>query len=75
MSTRRASATRSRALTIVLVVWLLVGFAAAAQRNYFESSRTSCAKVGTVLVTIVAGPLNYIGANPKIDCSTPQPSR
>ncbi|MFF0341941.1 hypothetical protein [Kribbella sp. NPDC004875] len=75
MRTRRASATRSRALTIVIVVWLVIGFAAAAQRHYFASSRTSCAKVGTVLVTIVAGPLNYIGANPKIDCSTPQPSR
>jgi hypothetical protein len=75
MRTGGASGTRSRAITIVIVVWLLIGLAAAVQRNYFESSRTSCAKVGTVLVTIVAGPLNYIGANPKIDCSTPQPSR
>ncbi|WP_329001278.1 hypothetical protein OHA18_00025 [Kribbella sp. NBC_00709] len=75
MRTRRASATRSRAITIIIVVWLLIGVAAAAQRNYFESSRTSCAKVGTVLVTIVAGPLNYVGANPKIDCNAPKPSR
>ena len=75
MPTRRVSTTRSRAITIVVLVWLLIGLAAAAQRNYFDNSSTSCAKVGTVLVTIVAGPLNYIGANPKIDCSAPQPSR
>jgi len=75
MATRRVSTSRSRAITIVALVWLLIGLAAAAQRNYFESSRTSCAKVGTVLVTVVAGPLNYVGANPKIDCSAPQPSR
>jgi nitric oxide reductase large subunit len=75
MRTRNASTTRSRAVTVIVVVWLLIGLAAAAQRNYFAGSSTSCAKVGTVLVTIVAGPLNYIGANPKIDCTAPQPSR
>jgi hypothetical protein len=75
MPTRRVSPTRSRAITIIVLVWLLIGLAAAAQRNYFDSSRSSCAKVGTVVLTVVAGPLNYIGANPKIDCSAPQPSR
>jgi membrane protein YdbS with pleckstrin-like domain len=74
MRTRRAT-TNSRVVTVVVVVWLLIGFAAAAQRNYFAGSDATCAKVGTTLVTIVAGPLNYIGANPKIDCSVPEPSR
>lgn len=74
MRTRRAT-TNSRVVTVVVVVWLLIGLAAAAQRNYFAGSDATCAKVGTTLVTIVAGPLNYIGANPKIDCSVPQPSR
>ena len=27
------------------------------------------------LVTIVAGPLNSAGANPKIECELPEPSR
>lgn len=75
MRTRRASGTGSRVITILLVLWLLIGFAAAAQRNYFGGSDATCARVGTTLVTIVAGPLNYVGANPKIDCSAPQPSR
>lgn len=74
MRTRRAT-TNSRVVTVVVVVWLLIGLAAAAQRNYFAGSDATCAKVGTTLVTIVAGPLNYIGANPKVDCSVPQPSR
>jgi hypothetical protein len=71
----RASTTGTRAITIIVVVWLLIGLAAAVQRNYFAGSDATCAKVGTTLVTIVAGPLNYIGANPKIDCTAPQPSR
>ncbi|WP_241995792.1 hypothetical protein [Kribbella sp. VKM Ac-2568] len=56
-------------------MWLLIGVAAAGQREYFSGSDATCAKVGTILVTIIAGPLNYIGANPKIDCEAPQPSR
>jgi hypothetical protein len=75
MRTSRASRTGSSVVTIIVVVWLLIGFAAAAQRNYFAGSAASCTKVGTTLVTIVAGPLNYLGANPKIDCTAPQPSR
>ena len=60
---------------IVLVLWLLVGSFAAYQRDYFAHSDSSCAKTGTVLVTVVAGPLNYLGVNPKVkSCSVPQPS-
>ena len=58
----------------LLLVWLLIGVVAAAQRGYFSQSSANCARVSTTLVTIVAGPLNYVGANPKIDCKVPQPS-
>ncbi|WP_328992596.1 hypothetical protein OG394_40005 [Kribbella sp. NBC_01245] len=67
--------TSSRVVTAIVVIWLLIGVAAAAQRNYFAGSDASCAKLGTIVVTIVAGPLNYVGANPKVDCEMPQPSR
>jgi hypothetical protein len=60
---------------VVLVIWLVIGVAAAAQRDYFSGSDTNCAKVGTTALTIVAGPLNYVGVNPKIKCNTPQPSK
>jgi len=60
---------------LVVVVWLLIGVVATAQRGYFRGSDTSCAKAGTVAVTVVAGPLNYVGANPKVSCHIPQPSK
>ncbi|GAA0246115.1 MULTISPECIES: hypothetical protein [Cryptosporangium] len=61
--------------SVVVVIWLLIGVIAAAQRDYFSGGEASCAKTGTILVTIVAGPLNYFGLNPKVNCSTPQPSK
>jgi hypothetical protein len=60
---------------VLVVVWLIIGAIAAGQRHYFSGSDTSCAKAGTVVVTIIAGPLNYIGVNPKVKCSVPQPSK
>jgi hypothetical protein len=59
----------------LLVVWLVIGALAAAQRDYFSRSDANCAKVGSTLLTIVAGPLNYVGANPKIKCDVPEPSK
>lgn len=52
---------------IVLVIWLVIGAIAAGQRGYF-SSMPSCGNGGTIIVTILAGPLNYVGANPKVSC-------
>jgi LytS/YehU family sensor histidine kinase len=69
---------RSRVATVVAViilVWLIIGVIAAVQRGYFGGSDTNCAKVSTTIVTIISGPLNYVGVNPKIDCSVPQPSK
>jgi hypothetical protein len=61
---------------ILLVLWLVIGAIAAGQRNYYSNSPENCARTGTILVTIVAGPLNYVtGVNPKISCHFPQPSQ
>jgi hypothetical protein len=54
--------------SVLLVIWLIIGAVAAGQRHYFASSRPSCTKTSTVIVTIVAGPLNYAGVNPKVSC-------
>jgi hypothetical protein len=63
----------------LVVIWLVIGIIAAAQRNYFSGSDANCAKVGTIALTIVAGPLNYVGANPKVKCDlnvdVPEPSK
>lgn len=61
--------------SVIVAIWLLIGLAAAGQRDYFSGSEANCAKVGTVAVTILAGPLNYVGANPKIECDLPEPSK
>jgi hypothetical protein len=55
---------------IIIVVWLIIGLIAAGQRGYLTTTN-SCAKASTVLVTVIAGPLNYIGVNPKIQCLQP----
>jgi hypothetical protein len=61
---------------VILVLWLIIGAFAAYQRNYFSGDgQVNCAEFGTVVLTIVAGPLNYFGVNPKIDCQVPQPSQ
>jgi hypothetical protein len=56
-----------RLFSILLVIWLIIGAIAAGQRGYY-TKLPSCANAGTVVVTILAGPLNYAGANPKVSC-------
>lgn len=62
---------------LVVLLWLAIGVLAAFQRDYFTDDRdVSCKNAGDTVLTIVAGPLNYFGANPKVDCDVkvPQPS-
>jgi hypothetical protein len=63
-----------RILSVVIVVWLIIGLFASLQRHYYDGA-VSCARAGTITVTVIAGPLNYLGANPKVHCSVPQPSK
>jgi hypothetical protein len=45
------------------------------QRDYLKNTEQNCASLGTIAVTVLAGPLNYAGVNPKVtDCHLPQPS-
>ena len=62
--------------TLLLIIWFAIGAIAAWQRDYFKNDNATCAKAGTIVATIAAGPLNYAGANPKIHCNhLPQPSK
>ena len=63
-----------RRSTVILFIWLIIGAAAAGQRGYFSAPNLGCTEGATIAVTIVAGPLNYVGLNPKISCSAPKPS-
>jgi hypothetical protein len=64
-----------RLVTAVLVIWLVIGAIAGAQRHYYNGSISTCTKASTIAVTVLAGPLNYVGVNPKVDCKVPQPSQ
>jgi hypothetical protein len=78
MTMRTSYGTRTplaSVLGVILVVWLIIGALAAGQRHYYSGSTTNCAKASTIAVTVLAGPLNYLGANPKVHCSVPQPSK
>jgi hypothetical protein len=61
--------------SVLLIVWLAIGALAGGQRHYYSGSAETCAKAGTIALTIVAGPLNYLGVNPKTTCTPPQPSK
>lgn len=59
----------------IVVVWLVIGVIAAFQRDYLKNTEQNCATLGTIAVTVIAGPLNYAGVNPKVtECHLPQPS-
>ena len=66
-----------RILSLLVLVWLVIGVVAAVQRGYFSSGGdTGCAGVSTIVVTGLARPLNYVGVNPQVDCpELPQPSQ
>jgi hypothetical protein len=57
----------------LLVIWLIIGGFAAGQRGDYKGS-IGCSNAGTIGLTVLAGPLNYAGVDPHIDCSTPRPS-
>ncbi len=60
----------------LIVVWLIIGVIAAFQRGYFSDEReVNCRTFGDTALTIVAGPLNYFGVNPKVECKDLQPSK
>ncbi|MFG2007198.1 hypothetical protein ACGFNU_49415 [Spirillospora sp. NPDC048911] len=61
--------------TALLVIWLVIGALAAGQRKYFDDDDTNCSNLATIVVTVIAGPLNYVGVNPKISCDAPEPSK
>ncbi|MGC4111507.1 MAG: hypothetical protein QM747_14010 [Nocardioides sp.] len=60
---------------VIVVVWLVIGVLAAGQRGYLTGRKdVSCRSVGDTVLTVVAGPLDYLGVNPKVSCHTPKPS-
>ncbi|MEV0945252.1 hypothetical protein [Rhodococcus sp. NPDC049939] len=64
-----------RFVSIVVLAWLIIGAVAVFQRGYFEEVVADCSTAATIAVTVLAGPLNYMGVNPQVECTLPQPSQ
>jgi hypothetical protein len=64
--------------SLIVLIWLLIGVFAAYQRDYLDDKVDNCNKAATIAVVVVAGPLNYLGVNPRINCDAvdvPEPSK
>jgi hypothetical protein len=59
--------------SVLLVIWLVIGGIAVGQRGDNKGS-IGCSRASTIAVTIIAGPLNYAGVNPNINCTVQHPS-
>ena len=57
-----------RLVSLLILIWLLIGAVAAGQRHYYTTSSADCAGAGTIAVTLLFGPVNYFGGNPKLTC-------
>jgi hypothetical protein len=74
-ATMRYPMRAGRIISLFVLVWLLIGALAAWQRDYFKGGDISCATAGNIALTVIVGPLNYAGVNPKVvNCHLPQPS-
>jgi hypothetical protein len=64
-----------RFVSLLVLLWSIVGVVAAGQHGYISHLTTdNCAGMATIAVTVIAGPLNYLGVYPKIEnCRVPQP--
>ena len=60
-------------VTVIVVLWLIIGAVACGQRGYFSKGSDNCGDFATIAVTVIAGPLNYMGVNPKVaECNVPE---
>lgn len=56
-------------LFILVIIWFILGASAANDRGFFDTNRDrNCTFVGSALLTVVAGGLNYAGVHPSADC-------
>ncbi|HJZ00611.1 MAG TPA: hypothetical protein VJ305_07805, partial [Streptosporangiaceae bacterium] len=68
LAERKFSEVAMRIGTVLIIVWLAIGAIAGGQRHYYTSSDPNCGRASTIVVTVLAGPLNYAGLNPKVSC-------
>lgn len=56
-------------LFILVIIWFVLGASVAHERGYFDTTRQrDCTFIGSALLTVVAGPINYFGVRPQAAC-------
>ena len=56
-------------LFILVIIWFVLGASVANERGYFDTgSDHDCTFIGSALLTVVAGPINYLGVTPRAAC-------
>jgi hypothetical protein len=56
-------------LLLLVIVWFVLGASVANDRGYFDShADRNCTFIGSALLTVVAGPVNYAGFYPRAHC-------
>jgi hypothetical protein len=56
-------------LFILVIIWFILGASAANDRGFFDTgAKRDCTFVGSGLLTIIAGPLYYVGVEPDAAC-------
>ena len=56
-------------LFILVIVWFVLGVSVANDRGFFDTNADrTCTFVGSGLLTVVAGPINYLGVHPRAAC-------
>ena len=56
-------------LFILVIIWFILGASAANDRGFFNAGHNrDCSFIGSALLTVVAGPINYAGVHPRASC-------
>jgi hypothetical protein len=54
---------------IAMIVWFILGCSVANERGYFNAATDrTCSFVGSALLTVIAGPVNYLDVHPRAYC-------
>lgn len=56
-------------LLILVIVWFVLGASVANDRGYFDAhTNRSCSFIGSAMLTVVIGPVNYLHVHPRAHC-------
>ncbi|HEX3929887.1 MAG TPA: hypothetical protein VHW64_04245 [Nocardioides sp.] len=56
-------------LLLLAIVWFVLGASVANDRGFFDAhTNRNCNFIGSAMLTVVVGPVNYLGVHPRAHC-------